>query len=50
MGINTGINLDALLDSLKLAQKLTGHVLAGHALKAKAAFEVSNFPEPLKIN
>lgn len=50
MGINTGINLDALLDSIKLAQKLTGHVLAGHALKAKTAFEVSNFPEPLKIN
>jgi hydroxymethylglutaryl-CoA lyase len=49
MGVNTGINLEALLDSVKLAQKLAGRELPGHVLKARTAFEVSNFPEPLKI-
>jgi hydroxymethylglutaryl-CoA lyase len=50
MGVNTGINLDALLDSVKLAQKMAGRELSGHALKARTTFEVSNFPEPLKMN
>ena len=50
IGVNTGINLDALLDSVKLARKMAGRELFGHVLKARAVFEVSNFPEPLKIH
>ena len=50
IGVNTGINLDALLDSLNVARKLAGQDLSGHVLKARTVFEVSNFPEPLKIH
>lgn len=50
MGVNTGINLDALLDTAKLARKIAGQELSGHVLKARTTFEVSNFPEPLKIH
>ena len=50
IGVNTGINLDAIVDSVKLAQKMAGRELAGHVLKARNAFEISNFPEPLKLN
>ncbi len=50
IGVNTGINLDALLDSVKLARKIAGRELSGHVLKARTAFERSNFPEPLKIH
>ena len=50
IGVNTGISLDAIVDSVKLAQKMAGRDLAGHVLKARTAFEISNFPEPLKLN
>ncbi len=50
IGVDTGINLDAIVDSVKFAQKLAGRKLAGHVLKARTAFEISNFPEPLKLN
>ena len=50
IGVNTGINLDALLNSVKLAQKMVGRDLAGHLLKARTTFDVSNFPEPLNIH
>jgi hydroxymethylglutaryl-CoA lyase len=50
MGVNTGVNFDALLDSVKLARKIAGQELFGHVLKARTAFEVSNFPEPVRIN
>jgi hydroxymethylglutaryl-CoA lyase len=50
IGVNTGINLDALLDSVKLARKMAGRELSGHVLKARAVFEASNFPEPLEIH
>ena len=50
MGVNTAINHDALLDSVKLAQKLVGRELFGHALNASTAFKSSNFPEPLTLN
>jgi hydroxymethylglutaryl-CoA lyase len=50
IGVNTGINLDAIVESVKLAQKIAGRDLAGHFLKARNAFEISNFPEPLKLN
>ncbi|MBW2037281.1 MAG: hydroxymethylglutaryl-CoA lyase [Deltaproteobacteria bacterium] len=49
MGVSTGINLDTLFDALKLAQEMAGQELFGHVLKAKRAFDISNFPEPLKI-
>lgn len=50
MGIKTGIDLDALIDSVKFAQKLAHRELPGHVLKAKTAFKLSNYPEPLKLN
>jgi len=50
IGVNTGINLDALLDSLNVARELAGQDLSGHVLKARTVFEVSNFPEPLNIH
>ena len=49
IGVNTGINFDSIINSAKLAQKLTGRRLSGHALNARTTFEVSNFPEPLKL-
>ncbi len=50
IGVNTGINLDAIVDSVEFAQTLARRELAGHVLKARTAFESSNFPEPLKLN
>jgi hydroxymethylglutaryl-CoA lyase len=50
IGVNTGINLDAIVNAVKLAQKLARRELSGHVLNARTAFEVSNFPEPLKLN
>ena len=50
IGVNTGISLDAIVNAVKFAQKLAGRELSGHVLDASEAFEVSNFPEPLKLN
>ncbi len=50
IGINTGISLDAIVNTVKFAQKLARRELSGHVLNARTAFEVSNFPEPLKLN
>jgi hydroxymethylglutaryl-CoA lyase len=50
MGVNTGISLDAMVNAVKFAQKLARRELSGHVLNAREAFEVSNFPEPLKLN
>jgi hydroxymethylglutaryl-CoA lyase len=50
LGVNTGINLDALIDSVELAQKLVGRELFGHTMTARSAFKSSNFPEPLTLN
>ena len=50
IGVNTGIDLDAIVDSVKFAQKLARQELAGHVLSARKTFESSNFPEPLKLN
>ena len=47
---NKSNTMDAIVDSVKFAQKLTGRELAGHVLKARTVFEFSNFPEPLKLN
>jgi len=50
IGVNTGVSLDAIVDAVKFAQKLARRELFGHVLNAREAFEVSNFPEPLKLN
>jgi len=50
IGVNTGISLDAIVNAVKFAQKLAGRELSGHVLNAREAFEISNFPEPLKLN
>jgi hydroxymethylglutaryl-CoA lyase len=50
IGVNTGISLDAIVNAVKFAQKLARRELSGHLLNAREAFEVSNFPEPLKLN
>jgi len=50
IGVNTGISLDAIANAVKFAQKLARRELSGHVLDAREAFEVSNFPEPLKLN
>ena len=50
IGVNTGISLDAIINSVKLAQKLAGRELSGHVLKARTTFKSSNYPEPLKLN
>jgi hydroxymethylglutaryl-CoA lyase len=48
--MEVGISLDAIVNAVKFAQKLARRELSGHALNAREAFEVSNFPEPLKLN
>ena len=50
IGVNTGIRLDAIVNAVKFAQKLARRELSGHVLNAREAFEISNFPEPLKLN
>jgi hydroxymethylglutaryl-CoA lyase len=50
IGVNTGISLDAIVNAVKFAQKLARRELSGHVLNAREAFEISNFPEPLKLN
>lgn len=50
MGIDTGVDLEAIVDSVKLAQQLAGQDLSGHVLKAETAFKRSNYPDPLKLN
>ncbi len=50
IGVNTGIDLEAIAETAKLAQKIAGRELAGHLLKARTAFEPSNFPNALALN
>ena len=45
LGVNTGIDIDAILESAKLAQKVAGIELSGHLLKARQAFLSSKFPD-----
>jgi len=49
MGIMSGINLEALLDAVRLAQQIAGQDLQGHILNARDSFVSSNFPEPIGI-
>lgn len=50
IGVNTGIDIDAIAESVKLAQKIAGRELPGHLLKAREAFVPSNFPNALALN
>jgi len=50
IGVDTGINLEAIVDSVKFAQKLAQKELSGHVLKARKTFVPSNYPQPLKLN
>ncbi|MFQ5484002.1 MAG: hypothetical protein ACE5DO_01570 [Desulfobacterales bacterium] len=50
IGVETGIDSEALFDSAKFIQKLAGRELPGHMLKARNAFERSDLPEPLRLN
>lgn len=50
IGVNTGIDIDAIAETAKLAQNIAGRELAGHLLKARAAFVPSNFPNALALN
>ena len=44
-GINTGISLDAIIGAAEFATELTGQELAGHGVRARAAFQGGEFPE-----
>jgi len=48
-GIKTGIDIDALIDCARLAEKIAHRDLPGHMLKAKTVLESSSVPEPLKL-
>lgn len=50
IGVDTGINLEAIIDSVKFAQELAQKELSGHVLKARKTFVPANYPEPLKLN
>jgi hydroxymethylglutaryl-CoA lyase len=50
MGIDTGINMDAVRESAKLAQTISGRDLAGHLMKANTAFLLENFPTALALS
>lgn len=50
IGVDTGLSLDAIADSVKFAEKVAGKELTGHLLKSRTAFESLNFPDPLKLN
>ncbi|MCP4688455.1 MAG: hypothetical protein GY859_10410, partial [Desulfobacterales bacterium] len=50
IGVSTGYNLDAIVDTVRFAQSLARDELSGHLFKARSAFKSSNFPDPLKLN
>ncbi len=50
IGVETGIDLGALVDSVKFTQKLAGRELPGHMLNARNAFCWSDLPDTLKLN
>lgn len=50
MGVETGIDMDAITETAELAQKIAGRELYGHQLKARQAFVPSNYPNPLGMD
>ena len=49
MGVKTGINLNALLEAVDFAEKLAGHPLPGHILRAGLSSELIPPPEPPRL-
>ncbi|MEE9914175.1 MAG: hydroxymethylglutaryl-CoA lyase [Deltaproteobacteria bacterium] len=47
MGIKTGIDLDKLLDCVRLAEKMAGMPLPGHLLRAGKASQIAEIPKYL---
>jgi len=47
MGIMTGIDLDKLLDCVRLAEKMAGRSLPGHLLRAGKASQIAEIPKYL---
>jgi len=48
MGVPTGIDLEKLLDCVKLAEKMAGTPLPGHLLRARPASQIAEIPQHLK--
>lgn len=48
MGIKTGIDLEKLLDCVRLAEKMAGKPLPGHILRARPASDITEIPQHLK--
>lgn len=48
MGIKTGIDLEKLLDCVRLAEKMAGIPLPGHLLRAGKASQIAKIPQHLK--
>jgi hydroxymethylglutaryl-CoA lyase len=49
MGVHTGVQLDRLLKTVELAEKLAGRALPGHILRAGPSSEPAKLPEPLQL-
>jgi hydroxymethylglutaryl-CoA lyase len=47
LGVNTGIDIDAIAETAQLAQKIAGRELSGHLVKAREVFLPSGFSNPL---
>ena len=47
MGVKTGIDLDKLLDCVKLAEKMAGIALPGHLLRAGKTSQIAEIPKYL---
>ena len=45
MGIETGLDLDRLLECVKMAEELAGHPLPGHLLRANPNYRLAPVPE-----
>ncbi|MFH1350846.1 MAG: hypothetical protein ABII26_07890 [Pseudomonadota bacterium] len=49
MGINTGIDLERLLDCVKMSEDLAGRTLPEHLLRAGLNSNLTKIPERLKL-
>jgi hydroxymethylglutaryl-CoA lyase len=47
MGVSTGIDLDKLLDGVRMAEKMAGQPLPGHLLRAGLASQIFDIPQHL---
>jgi len=49
MGVNTGVDLELLLDCVKLGEDLAGRSLPGHILSTGPKSKLARIPERLKL-